>query len=916
MSLEKLLREREGFKDYVYEDTMGNPTIGTGHKLPEKYRSMIYDPDKKGSKKVKPFTNKQLEEFFQEDIKIAKNSAMANFNNFNTFPVSVQEGLINQAFQLGQGKQALFTEMKKGLDSGDYNKAMVEALDSNWNTQTPKRSNDLANIFREQIPSGQEVNLVPEQTSVPLMRPSESNTVPNQNNIIMEGIKQDMNQQAVPQPKSFNQAFGEARKQQGSGGTFEWNGNSYSTNIAGEVPAVAEPMFPREEFVPTVPPRVTSTADSRINVPPFEGLEIPELGFNNGTKGVPGYRNGTGAVVPKLLKDKIIQTTLPPYAYANDEIIETQLSPYTVPSNIDEDRRNLQEMAIINAVNNNYSVPPYVNNNDEIIQTTLPPYAYANDEIIQTTLPPYVGDNDDIIQTTLPKANGPMNFSSNAVNSLDNRVNAPETERQINTRENRIINDVKKGDALRRTDLLEETYNPQGDSAYTSGFVSAADAGELPANLVNSDISKIKEVVNIEDQFPTPGNDLMYYPPELTNNDKGTSSLVSETGLRIVDGIVVDAQGNPIADVPPPPPEAKNKIEGLLKDYFGLEGNDLIKTLGYYLASRATGASHAGSMRWAGGVTLDSAAKREERNRVTSVKNAADQRQIEALVKAGYTRSQATAYVETGVDDLLDKPKGNTYTGEFEKLSVEGIPGLTGIAIFRREIETPNGKEQYIEYTENGKLISVPQQDFEDFIASQKSIYPTAALVSGKLTAGDIVKMFRDNRSSYETSVKNSLSGEKYENIRGLAPLWVASAETFYNERNYSGDVRTSAEINKSILTAVEKAKRDSLTSPVNSLVPYLRDAELTIVARSMGQDGIYGKTSFKKRDEVYDTITRKVGGDPSKVKDEFMGYIEDFNALKKSKEEKDVKAYKLIKSATDKETSEFYTYLRGILDI
>jgi len=176
--------------------------------------------------------------------------------------------------------------------------------------------------------------------------------------------------------------------------------------------------------------------------------------------------------------------------------------------------------------------------------------------------------------------------------------------------------------------------------------------------------------------------------------------------------------------------------------------------------------------------------------------------------------------------------------------------------------------------------------------------------------------MFSNNRSSYVAAVKDSISGKKYEKIKGIAPLWVASAETFYNERNYSGDVRTSAEINKSILTAVEKAKRDSLTSPVNSLVPYLRDAELTIVARSMGQDGIYGKTSFKKRDEVYDTITRNVGNDPSKVKDEFMGYIEDFNALKKSKEEKDVKAYKLIKSATDKETSEFYTYLRGILDI
>ena len=48
---------------------------------------MIYDPDKKGSKKVKPFTNKQLEQFFQQDIKIAKNSAMANFNNFNTIAI-------------------------------------------------------------------------------------------------------------------------------------------------------------------------------------------------------------------------------------------------------------------------------------------------------------------------------------------------------------------------------------------------------------------------------------------------------------------------------------------------------------------------------------------------------------------------------------------------------------------------------------------------------------------------------------------------------------------------------------------------------------------------------------------------------------------------------------------------------------
>ena len=104
-------------------------------------------------------------------------------------------------------------------------------------------------------------------------------------------------EQEVPQPQSFGQAFSQDRHQHGGdGGIFVWNGHKYTTDIAKEVPAVAEPMFPREEFVPTVPPRVTSTADSRINVPPFEGLEIPEIGFNNGTNSVPGYNEGTGMI--------------------------------------------------------------------------------------------------------------------------------------------------------------------------------------------------------------------------------------------------------------------------------------------------------------------------------------------------------------------------------------------------------------------------------------------------------------------------------------------------------------------------------------------------------------------------------------------------------------------------------------------
>jgi len=589
MSLEKLLREREGFKDYVYEDTMGNPTIGTGHKLPEKYRSMIYDPDKKGSKKVKPFTNKQLEEFFQEDIKIAKNSAMANFNNFNTFPVSVQEGLINQAFQLGQGKQALFTEMKKGLDSGDYNKAMVEALDSNWNTQTPKRSNDLANIFREQIPSGQEVNLVPEQTIIPLMRPSESNTVPNQNNIIMEGIKQDMNKQAVPQPKSFSQAFGEARQQQGSGGTFEWNGNSYSTNMAGEVPAVAEPMFPREEFVPTVPPRVTSTADSRINVPSFEGLEIPELGFNNGISSVPNYL---------------------------EEIKSLTLAPPSMMSDIDEDQRRLQEMAIVNDVRNNYSVPPKVIDNNEIVQTELPPASVESD-INQ--------DRRNLQEMAIVNDLANKNNKEKVVPLVNNNINYTEYTTQAMTQQ--------EAESILRDPNASEESRLNARKFFSGNFT-------VPSEIDNSVMTEEKAYSILQDPNASPLDTTKAQQffggikpsegrgkgeievaarkslvPEIKETNTNTETKNDDTST-LPDGVTeVNLISKRQSEIDKGTPNSvKEQVGGMLQTFFGLETSDVTRAVGFYLASRAAGYSHEGSMRWAGRTVLaQSESKRKEK---------------------------------------------------------------------------------------------------------------------------------------------------------------------------------------------------------------------------------------------------------------------------------------------------------------
>ena len=47
-------------------------------------------------------------------------------------------------------------------------------------------------------------------------------------------------------------------------------------------------------------------------------------------------------------------------------------------------------------------------------------------------------------------------------------------------------------------------------------------------------------------------------------------------------------------------PEQEDQIGNILKDFFGLEAKDVQRAIGMYLLSRMTGASHQGSMQWAG----------------------------------------------------------------------------------------------------------------------------------------------------------------------------------------------------------------------------------------------------------------------------------------------------------------------------
>ena len=139
---EALLRQREGFRSDVYLDSLGKPTVGHGHLLPEEYI------EREGET---PFTDQQLDQFFYEDQETAEAAAKRNAKKYGVkwddLNRREQTALTSMAFQLGETGQGKFENMWTKLAAGDKQGAALEALDSAWAGQTPQRAKDVHDAF-------------------------------------------------------------------------------------------------------------------------------------------------------------------------------------------------------------------------------------------------------------------------------------------------------------------------------------------------------------------------------------------------------------------------------------------------------------------------------------------------------------------------------------------------------------------------------------------------------------------------------------------------------------------------------------------------------------------------------------------------------------------------------------------------
>jgi|TARA_R100001163_G_C5024858_1_gene166658 lysozyme len=139
MDREKLVKELildEGYKYEIYEDHLGYATLGVGH--------LILDTDPEFGKPLgTPVSEERILECLNNDIDIVCRELDKNMPWWKDLDDNKMRVLANMSFNLGMPRLSGFKNFLGALESGDYEKAAVEMMDSKWATQVGDRAKRL-----------------------------------------------------------------------------------------------------------------------------------------------------------------------------------------------------------------------------------------------------------------------------------------------------------------------------------------------------------------------------------------------------------------------------------------------------------------------------------------------------------------------------------------------------------------------------------------------------------------------------------------------------------------------------------------------------------------------------------------------------------------------------------------------------
>ena len=131
MSLRDDLIRHEGLRLFPYRDSRGLLTIGVGRNIEQR-----------------GISREEAMYLLDNDIRDHTDELLGRFPVVATLDPARRDVLINMAFNMGIPALSGFKRMWAAIQSGDYRKASVEMLDSQWALQVGDRAIELANVMR------------------------------------------------------------------------------------------------------------------------------------------------------------------------------------------------------------------------------------------------------------------------------------------------------------------------------------------------------------------------------------------------------------------------------------------------------------------------------------------------------------------------------------------------------------------------------------------------------------------------------------------------------------------------------------------------------------------------------------------------------------------------------------------------
>lgn len=128
--LKNNLERDEGRKTTLYKDHLGVETFGVGHNA------------------YKALSEKAVDQILDDDIYDAVRDLENNAAWWREMSEPRQRALCNMCFQMGWPRLSGFKKMLAALESGLWDEAASEALDSTWAKQTPERAKRVVDMIR------------------------------------------------------------------------------------------------------------------------------------------------------------------------------------------------------------------------------------------------------------------------------------------------------------------------------------------------------------------------------------------------------------------------------------------------------------------------------------------------------------------------------------------------------------------------------------------------------------------------------------------------------------------------------------------------------------------------------------------------------------------------------------------------